>query len=445
MNYFNDKFHQLFGLSQDAMDEKEVIDGIIKGVNFRGAKLWILVIAVFVASLGLNTNSAAVIIGAMLISPLMGPIIGMGLASGIYDFDLLRRSFRNYIISTLFSVLTATFYFLITPVAEAQSELLARTSPTIYDVLIALCGGLAGIVALSSRSQRTGNVIPGVAIATALMPPLCTVGFGIATANWTYALGALYLFVINTIFIAFATLIGTVFIMKFHKKTYIDLDSQKRVKRIIYSIVLLTIIPSVLLTIGMVRESTFKARVNTFIQNEFDFDMTKVISHKCDFEHDSFSVVLIGEELDSATINHARKQLDHYNLADVKMEIVQGINSSQNETIRQMMKLRNSEKDNSEAIIARQQIVTTELERKLKPHTELASLSPQLIREMSALLPNVDDITLSHGTKAMPDSTCEQTIAIVHCRSVIKNDEKTKVTNWIRERLADSTVCVIYN
>lgn len=216
--------HEFFYFGDDAAREEEVIEGIKQGIVFRGAKLWILILAIFVASLGLNTNSAAVIIGAMLISPLMGPIIGMGLGIGIYDFDLLRRSWNNYIVATAFSVATATIYFFVTPIAEAQSELLARTSPTIYDVLIALCGGLAGIIALSSRGQRTGNVIPGVAIATALMPPLCTTGFGIATGNWAYAAGAFYLFIINTIFIATATFVGAMFIMKFHTKTFLDPD-----------------------------------------------------------------------------------------------------------------------------------------------------------------------------------------------------------------------------
>ena len=171
-----------------------------------GANLWVLIFAIFIASLGLNVNSTAVIIGAMLISPLMGPIIGMGLAVGINDLDLLRRSLKNYGVATLISVLTAMIYFLISPLSEAQSELLARTSPTLYDVLIAFCGGAAGIIALCTRGK--GNVIPGVAIATALMPPLCTAGFGLATGHWLYFLGAFYLFFINTVFIALATFCG---------------------------------------------------------------------------------------------------------------------------------------------------------------------------------------------------------------------------------------------
>lgn len=242
------KLHEMLSLGEDMAPEQETIANIEDGVDFRGAKLWILILAIFVASLGLNTNSAAVIIGAMLISPLMGPIIGMGLAVGINDFRLFKRAAKNYLVATLFSVATATVYFLLTPLDDVQSELLARTSPTIYDVGIALCGGLAGIVALSSRSQRMGNVIPGVAIATALMPPLCTVGFGLGTGNWLFALGALYLYLINTIFISLATFIGVTFVMRYPKKVFVDKARERRVKHIITLISVLTIIPSIFIT-----------------------------------------------------------------------------------------------------------------------------------------------------------------------------------------------------
>ena len=161
-------------LNKNKEDEQLTVETIRNGVEFKGANLWILIFATFIASLGLNVNSTAVIIGAMLISPLMGPIMGVGLAIGQNDFELLKRSLKNYLVATLFSVITATLYFSFTPLNEVQSELLARTSPTIYDVFIALFGGMAGIVALSTKEK--GNVIPGVAIATALMPPLCTAG-----------------------------------------------------------------------------------------------------------------------------------------------------------------------------------------------------------------------------------------------------------------------------
>ena len=185
--------------SQDRESEQVTVEAIREGIEFKGSTIWILIFAIFIASLGLNTNSTAVIIGAMLISPLMGPIMGIGLGLGINDFELIKKSFRNLAVATIFSVLTSTLYFLISPLNEARSELLARTSPTIYDVLIALFGGLAGIVAMATKQK--GNVIPGVAIATALMPPLCTAGFGLANGNMHYFFGAFYLFFINSVFI----------------------------------------------------------------------------------------------------------------------------------------------------------------------------------------------------------------------------------------------------
>ena len=188
---------------QEKENEMETIESIQKGVEVKGTNLWVLIFAIFVASLGLNTNSTAVIIGAMLISPLMGPIMGFGLGLGISDFELIKRAFRNFATATIFSVITSTLFFLISPISEAQSELLARTQPTVYDVLIAFFGGLAGIVASSTKSK--GNVIPGVAIATALMPPLCTAGFGLASGNLYYFFGAFYLYFINTVFISLAT------------------------------------------------------------------------------------------------------------------------------------------------------------------------------------------------------------------------------------------------
>ena len=230
-----------FNLMPDKEEERECIERISKEVSFKGANLWVLIFAIFLASLGLNVNSTAVIIGAMLISPLMGPIIGMGLAVGINDLDLLKRSAKNYAVATLISVLTATLFFLISPLSEAQSELLARTSPTLYDVLIAFCGGAAGVIALCTRGK--GNVIPGVAIATALMPPLCTAGYGLATGHLLYFLGAFYLFFINTVFIALATFAG-VRLMKFHQHEDLS-DEQARIeRRWIMSLVILTIIPA---------------------------------------------------------------------------------------------------------------------------------------------------------------------------------------------------------
>ncbi len=193
-----------FSLDEDKAQRDEVVASISKGVEFRGVNLWVLIFATMIASLGLNVNSAAVIIGAMLISPIMGPIMGVGLALGINDFELLKKSLRNLLLMFIVAIVTSTVYFFLSPLSSNSSELLARTTPTTYDVLIALFGGLAGMVA-QTRQDRTSTVIPGVAIATALIPPLCTAGFGLATGQFRFFFGAFYLFFINSVFIALAT------------------------------------------------------------------------------------------------------------------------------------------------------------------------------------------------------------------------------------------------
>lgn len=461
-----ERIKHLFLFEEDSASEQEVIDGIVQGVNFRGAKLWILIIAVFVASLGLNTNSAAVIIGAMLISPLMGPIIGMGLSVGIYDFDLLRRSWRNYIVATIFSVLTATIYFLLTPISVAQSELLARTSPTFYDVLIALSGGLAGIIALSSKSQRTGNVIPGVAIATALMPPLCTVGFGIATANWAYAAGALYLFLINTIFIAFATLIGAMFIMKFSKKAYMDRSKEVRVKRAIYAIAFITIIPAVLLTINMVRVSYFEQRVNSFIQHELHFPMTQVINHHTHYDSKSFDVVIIGNEIDSTALNIAQDRLPLYKLEGVQMRVFQSSQSADSDSFRKLLESDSHDLHQAETVIAQQRSRLTELEKQLQSYTDINDLTPKVMHEAIVLFPQVHSVALAHGTIALSnapqssssvphsssnDSVAQQErvlpqlIAVVTIQSQLSTTDQERLTQWLQQRIGRDSVHVIFD
>ncbi len=199
------KFLDYVNLENEIDDFEKIYETIEKGVNFKGSNIWILIAAVIVASIGLNMNSTAVIIGAMLISPLMGPINGMGYSIATYDFLLFRKAIKNFTFAVIASLIASTAYFAISPISTVHSELLARTSPTIYDVLIALFGGLAGIVAISSKQK--GTVIQGVAIATALMPPLCTAGYGLATGQFYYFFGAFYLFTINTVFIAISSVL----------------------------------------------------------------------------------------------------------------------------------------------------------------------------------------------------------------------------------------------
>ena len=213
-----------FNLSDDKADEQLIVETITREAHFKGTNLWTLIFAIFIASIGLNVNSTAVIIGAMLIPPLMGPIMGIGLAIGIFDFALLKRGIKNLLIAAVLSIVTSSVYFFITPLHEERSELLARTHPSLWDVFIAFFGGLAGIVA-GTRKEKN-NVIPGVAIATALMPPLCTAGYSLASGQWYYFLGALYLFFINSLFICLATFL-IVRHLQFQKKEFSSLQIEK--------------------------------------------------------------------------------------------------------------------------------------------------------------------------------------------------------------------------
>ncbi|HNW21381.1 MAG TPA: TIGR00341 family protein, partial [Bacteroidales bacterium] len=199
------KFLNHFKLTHQLEDPNSIYNQISEGVNFKGTNLWILMCSTLVCSVGLNMNSTAVVIGAMLISPLLGPINGIGYSIAVYDIKLFKKSLNNFLFAIITAFLSATLYFIITPISTAQTELLARTSPTIYDVLIALFGGTAGIIAMSTKTK--GTVIPGVAIATALMPPLCTAGYGLATLQVSFLFGALYLFTINAVFIPLVALL----------------------------------------------------------------------------------------------------------------------------------------------------------------------------------------------------------------------------------------------
>ncbi len=436
-----EQFKALLNLGGDKAPEEETIEHIKAGINFQGAKLWVLILAIFVASLGLNTNSAAVIIGAMLISPLMGPIMGLGLGVGINDFDLFKRALRNFIVATLFSVLTATVYFLITPIAEAQSELLARTSPNIYDVLIALCGGLAGIIALSSIGQRGGNVIPGVAIATALMPPLCTTGFGIATGNWAYAAGAFYLYTINTIFISLATFFG-VSLLNFKKKVFVDKARERRVKRIISAIAIVTILPATLLTYGMVRETVFTRKANKFINTELTFEGTQIILRETTYSPKHIKVILLGEEVSEKMIDNSRKHLAEYGLEGTQLEVVQTANSMELQDMKNYLKAQRTGQVNSDRnaeLLASQQKHIQALESELAPYKTINTLSVELRRELRTLFPEVDGFTLCRGeipSTTDPLSSRPFTVALLRMNATLSKENETKLHTWLRERIA---------
>jgi uncharacterized hydrophobic protein (TIGR00271 family) len=321
---------QYFSLKDDKESETDIVGSIRKGAEFKGTNLWVLVFAIFLASIGLNVNSTAVIIGAMLISPLMSPIMGIGLGLGIYDFGLIKKAGRNFLIAIIISIITSSVYFLITPLTEAQSELLSRTTPTIWDVLIALFGGLAGIIASSSKAK--GNVIPGVAIATALMPPLCTAGYGIANGNFLFFAGAIYLFFINSVFICLATFL-IVRILKIQKNEFVNLKIETKIKRYIYIIIAITVIPSVFMAYRIVSRSIFEQNARKFILNELSFSQSQIVSKNIIMKSgdNTIDITYIGKHVDSILIENARAKLPKYQLIGTKLIVRQGEYSNVNE------------------------------------------------------------------------------------------------------------------
>ncbi|MCP4441143.1 MAG: DUF389 domain-containing protein [Aureispira sp.] len=329
---------ELFSLHLDT-DEAGTIESIKKSIDFRGGNLWSLIFACLIASIGLNNNSTAVIIGAMLISPLMGPIVGVGYSIGTNDFETLKHSFRNLGLSVVVSVVAAMIYFWLSPLKELTPELEARTYPSVYDVLIAVFGGAVGIVA-SSRKDR-GNAVPGVAIATALMPPLCTIGYGLATGNWMFAAGAAYLFFINSVFIAFT---AALFVRSLHfpKKQFLDHAREQRVKLMIGVIVVLTVIPSLITAYNVVQEAVFISRAKQFVAQKFKFTQSTVVQEKYQYGSDTsyIDVTLLGKPLDRATQVSIRSDMatSAYNLYNTQLII------HQNDDI--YAQLRNSQQQN---------------------------------------------------------------------------------------------------
>lgn len=429
-----------FNALPDKENEEETITQISNGVVFHGANLWVLIFAIFIASLGLNTNSTAVIIGAMLISPLMGPIIGMGLAIGINDLTLLKRSFKNYIVATAISVLTATVYFLITPLNEAQSELLARTSPTLYDVLIALCGGAAGILALSTKGK--GNVIPGVAIATALMPPLCTAGYGLAMGNAYYFFGAFYLFFINTVFICLATYIG-VRMLKFKNKKFVDSRMMAKVKRYIITVVVVTMLPATYMTYHIIRKSVQDNNAAKFVKNEMDFKGTQIISQDIDIKNKTLNVVAVGKLIGKRDIAEAEKRLSSYKLKDYALNVIQGaqsdslLNSSENARL--------VTKDNSRKLIEQSEQINN-LETKLAQYTRYGNMSKEISREIHAIYPEITKISLSDVTECRTDTTASRryVLAVIGSKKEPEAEKKAQLQRWLKVKTqADSLRIII--
>ena len=433
-----------FNLMPDKEDEQTIVAQIAEGVSFKGANLWVLIFAIFIASLGLNVNSTAVIIGAMLISPLMGPIVGMGLAVGINDLELLKRAVKNYGVATLISVLTATAYFLTSPLSEAQSELLARTSPTLYDVLIAFCGGAAGIIALCTRGK--GNVIPGVAIATALMPPLCTAGFGLATGHLLYFLGAFYLFFINTVFIALATYCG-VRLMHFQKHEYQFTEKAIRGRRILASIVVITILPAAYMTVRIVQQGIFDNNVRKFIKTELTQRGTQIISNTVDKDSLKLRVVAVGREISSATQAEAQRRMKEYGLNNYTLRIIQGTQSDSVLSLSHQVTSLTTSREAEQKQLLQLSTENTYLNQQLYEYKRYEALAAEIRPELASLFPQISKLALQRVVEVNRDSTDQHSYVTAIIKSdgnkALTKEDTKKLHDWLEARVKTDSLIVI--
>ncbi len=434
-----------FALDEDNEKQEEVEESIRRGVEFRGPKLWVLIFAIIMASVGLNVNSQPVIIGAMLISPLMGPIMGFGLSLGIYDFELLKRSLRNLLFAIVIGLLSSTVYFLISPLSLAQSELLARTSPTIWDVLIAFLGGLAGIIA-QTRTDRISTVIPGVAIATALMPPLCTAGYGLATMQLSYCIGALYLFTINTVLISVATYLVVRF-LNYEKKQQIDSALERKVRNYIYAVITITVVPSVILGYNIVLETLFESNSKNFITQSFKFPNTQVVDYKIKYSKDekSIEVLLLGSKLSDDAITSLEGQLEQHNLEDAKLILnEQGTQESSAATTQSVEKLYNV----SSRLLDEKDKRIAELSLLVNQYSKDTLDSRAISKELSALTAGVVNMALSkmpiHNSKGQAvDSMLICVLQSPNTEFSLSDDSRTRITSWLKVRTNSKNVQII--
>jgi uncharacterized hydrophobic protein (TIGR00271 family) len=428
-----------FSLREDRAADNEIDVSLRQGVTMQGTNLWVLMFAIFVASIGLNVSSTAVIIGAMLISPLMGPIMGIGYGAGINDFALVQRGLKNLGIATLIALVTSTVYFMITPLTGSLSELLARTTPTIWDVLIALFGGLAGIIG-ATRKEKS-NVIPGVAIATALMPPLCTAGYGLASANWSYFFGALYLFAINSVFIATAAALVT---RAFHieRKRFEDMAIGRRMRAMMIAVVTITLIPSLYLAYRMVGEEIFRTRATQFVRDRLEFQSTHISNLEIEPRSGSIKVSLIGDRIADNALADVISRLPAAGMPDAKLQVFQAGDQQLDLTTLRSNLLGDLYRESQKQVADKDDQI-----RQMREQIESSRVGSQRFNEvpaeLNALFPQVTRVMISEAREWNANAgLSEGRTLVVNLRLTqpLSREQRSRVEAWLRARLLTQDV-----
>ena len=444
MGKFSEYLKDHVNLSED-VDHSGANLSIRKNIAFKGHNVFILACAIIIASVGLNVNSIPVIIGAMLISPVMGPILGFGFGLGIQDNRLVKFSLENFLVMVAISIAASTLFFILSPLNLGNpSELLARTNPSIYDVLIALFGGIAGMLE-TSRKER-GTVISGVAIATALMPPLCTVGYGISLLNWHYILGALYLFLINSIFIALATFLTTKYLrFPLVMEEEVDGMRQRLSKRAIAFILLVMIVPSIFSAIRMVQENNFNIHAEKLVSKNKSIGKSFIYDYKTDMsvKPATIDLYLAGETLtpefkevlfkDAEEYGITRNQIIFHEDATMTRDVL-----SESDLIQGIYEY------NERQIKALTDSIAT-LERQLEAYRDHDIPVDAIARELFAQYPSIRSISLTGGRTATASGEAgkEQIVALVTSSEKLDGEMTDRLERWLKARLEQENVIVL--
>ena len=429
---------------RDHVDLEVASVNIRSNIYFRGPNLFILACAIVIASVGLNLNSIPVIIGAMLISPVMGPILGFGLGLGTNDTALVKDSLKNFLVMVLISILSSTLFYLLSPLQlEHQTELLARTNPTLYDVFIALFGGFAGILE-NSRKEKGGTVIPGVVIATALMPPLCTVGYGIAHLEWRFIVGAFYLFIINTVFISLATFV-TVKYLHFPSPHGKEEAIRKRSARWIAVIMVLMLVPSVWSAVQMIQDNNFAISAQRLVHDNTNLGKSYIYDYRTDVEVNppTLELFLAGEKMDAAT--RERLFLDAEQSGITRGQIIIREDAAfQNEIMTESEIIRNMI-DSHDREVEQLQGQVDSLSTSIEFFKAQQLPSVLITREIAAQYAGVEEVTLTRGERVQAENGKSDAaiVAIVRTETGLKEAERERIEQWLRVRLGVNDVTVI--
>lgn len=429
--------YKLFSLHADEDDKELTLQRIRSNISFSGANFWILACAILIASVGLNINSAAVIIGAMLISPLMGPIVASGFALGTYDFDLLKKALKNLLIATIASLLVSAVYFYISPFKDVHSEILARTSPNIFDILIAFFGGLVGVIAVT-RVEK-GNPIPGVAIATALMPPLCTAGYGLGTGQFEFFFGAFFLYSINCVFICIATYLIVKY-LKYPAVEKVGASHERQIRYGITTIIIVMMAPSIYFAYVLYKKQQYVEGINNFIDHEFRESGNTIVYRKSDLKAEPrrLELAFLSRRFSNPEIERLNGKLGNYGIYNTKLVIIQ-------DSIDNIQLLRNSilnEIVNNENTLNVNEARIKILESQIAKNT---FDNIQIRKEATAIFSGIQTLSISNHSFSQNDSMVTYPVLIYQTKKDLSEEEKVKFKNWLEQRLKVDTLIILKN